>query len=83
MFEKFYLEQDRWVVNQIVLDDAKTPFWRHISYVLAQFDGLYKGHKAAMGKKVSIAQIIRSDARHARLEITYLYNSLGLILMST
>ncbi|XP_064627563.1 phospholipase B-like 1 isoform X2 [Lineus longissimus] len=50
-FKEFYKDQEQWVVDKVVAADGKTPFWRHVSYALAQIDGLYKGHKAAMGKR--------------------------------
>jgi len=43
----FYAEQDKWmrfmIKNHPSEEDA---FWRHVAYVMAQFDGLYAGYKA-------------------------------------
>ena len=43
---KFYAEQDEWtrakIENHPPEEDA---FWRHVEYIMAQFDGLYDGYK--------------------------------------
>ena len=44
----FFAEQDRWmrsmIRNHSMEEDA---YWRHVAYILAQFDGLYAGYRAA------------------------------------
>jgi len=43
----FYAEQDSWtramIKNHPHDEDA---FWRHVAYIMAQFDGLYAGYKS-------------------------------------
>jgi len=45
--KSFYAEQDKWtrtmIKNHPHEEDA---FWRHVAYIMAQFDGLYAGYRA-------------------------------------
>jgi len=45
--KSFYAEQDKWtrtmIKNHPHDEDA---FWRHVAYIMAQFDGLYAGYRA-------------------------------------
>ncbi|XP_064627540.1 phospholipase B-like 1 [Lineus longissimus] len=45
----FFEEQEKYALNRISQDAGRTPYWRHVGYVLAQMEGLYDGHKAALG----------------------------------
>ena len=44
----FYGEQDKWtramIKNHPSDEDA---YWRHVDYIMTQFDGLYAGYRAA------------------------------------
>lgn len=42
--KKFFKDQDVWTRNMIEKFGKTDPLWRHVSYVLAQFDGLYAGY---------------------------------------
>jgi len=44
----FYAEQDKWT-RAMIKDhpSGEDAFWRHVDYVMAQFDGLCAGYKAA------------------------------------
>ena len=44
----FYAEQDKWTRSMIKNHPASEDvFWRHVQYIMAQFDGLYAGYRAA------------------------------------
>jgi len=44
----FYAEQDNWMRSMIKNHPSEEDaYWRHVSYILAQFDGLYAGYRAA------------------------------------
>jgi len=46
--KKFYAEQDKWTRSMIKNHPSEEDaFWRHVAYIMAQFDGLYAGYKAA------------------------------------
>jgi len=43
----FLAKQDYWLRSMIVKHPkSEDAFWRHISYIIAQFDGLYAGYKS-------------------------------------
>jgi hypothetical protein len=43
----FFMKQDKWMRSMIDSHPAdEDSLWRHVSYILAQFDGLYSGYKA-------------------------------------
>jgi Phospholipase B len=43
----FMTKQDYWLRSMIVTHPkAEDTFWRHVSYIIAQFDGLYAGYKS-------------------------------------
>ncbi|KAL5018080.1 hypothetical protein ScPMuIL_003802 [Solemya velum] len=44
--KQFFSDQDKWMRKMISEQGPKDPFWRHISYIAAQFDGLYYGYKS-------------------------------------
>ena len=44
--KKFFTEQDIYMRNMIKTNVPGSPFWRHVSYILAQYDGLVAGYKA-------------------------------------
>ena len=47
-FSKFFAKQDVWTRMMIVSHpSSEDAFWRHVSYIVAQFDGLYAGYKVA------------------------------------
>jgi len=45
---EFYAAQDKWtrymIKNHPSNEDA---LWRHVAYIMAQFDGLHAGYRAA------------------------------------
>ena len=44
----FYAEQDKWTRSMIKNHPRdEDAFWRHVAYIMAQFDGLYAGYRAA------------------------------------
>jgi len=44
----FLAKQDNWTRSMIDNHpNDKDSYWRHVAYILAQFDGLYAGYKAA------------------------------------
>jgi len=48
LLEDFLTKQDYWLRSMVVSHPAaEDPYWRHVSYVIAQFDGLYAGYKSA------------------------------------
>jgi len=55
----FYAEQDKWtrtmIKNHPSEEDA---FWRHVEYVMSQFDGLYAGYRAAALKEWVMASAL-------------------------
>ena len=46
----FFSKQSTWMRDMIAKYAKTDPFWTHAGYILAQYDGLYAGYKAA-GKK--------------------------------
>lgn len=43
----FMAKQDQWLRAMIVSHPASEDvYWRHVSYIMAQFDGLYAGYKS-------------------------------------
>lgn len=42
--KKFFNDQDSWTRRMVKLRAQSDPYWKHMSYVLAQFDGLYAGY---------------------------------------
>jgi len=55
----FYGEQDKWtramIKNHPNEEDA---FWRHVDYIMTQFDGLYAGYRAAALPEWVIASLL-------------------------
>lgn len=45
-FREFFTSQDQWIRVMIAKYGTSDIYWRHVSYVLSQFDGLYAGYKA-------------------------------------
>ena len=44
----FYAQQDKWMRSTIKNHPSdENVFWRHVAYIVAQFDGLYAGYRAA------------------------------------
>ena len=43
----FLSKQDAWMRKMVAGKGKKDAFWRHVGYVVSQFDGLYDGYKAA------------------------------------
>ena len=44
----FYAAQDNWTRAMIKNHPSEEDsFWRHVAYIIAQFDGLYAGYRAA------------------------------------
>ncbi len=48
--QKFLIEQDKWLRHMIQKHSDHDPLWRHISYILSQFDGLLAGYKSVAEK---------------------------------
>jgi hypothetical protein len=47
-YVEFMRKQDQWMRSMIQSHpSSEHAFWMHVSYVIAQFDGLYAGYKAA------------------------------------
>ena len=44
--KKFFLEQDAYMREMIEKYIPSNPYWRHVSYILAQYDGLVRGYGA-------------------------------------
>ena len=44
--KKFFIDQDSWMRMMIKEKATTDAFWRHMSYIVAQFDGLYAGYKS-------------------------------------
>ena len=44
--KKFFLEQDTYMREMIEKYIPSNPYWRHVSYILAQYDGLVRGYGA-------------------------------------
>jgi len=42
----FYAEQNKWM-RSMIKNQTSDAFWRHVAYIMAQFDGLYAGYRAA------------------------------------
>ena len=43
----FYAEQDKWTRSMIKNHPSdEDAYWRHVAYIMAQFDGLYDGYRA-------------------------------------
>ena len=42
----FLAEQDNWTRSMIETHPSDA-YWRHVSYIMAQLDGLYAGYRAA------------------------------------
>lgn len=73
-FRKFFASQDQWIRVMITKYGTSDIYWRHVSYVLSQFDGLYAGYKATAEsdweKDVFLLQLLNGlgdllDIRHA------------------
>jgi len=49
--KKFYADQEQWmramIKNHSSADGELGVFWRHVEYIVFQYDGLYAGYKAA------------------------------------
>jgi len=44
----FYAEQDKWTRSMIKDHPSdEDAFWRHVAYIMAQFDGICAGYRAA------------------------------------
>jgi len=44
----FYAAQDKWTRLMIKHHPSEEDaFWRHVAYIMQQFDGLYAGYRAA------------------------------------
>ena len=41
--EEIFIDQDSWMRMMIKEKETTDAFWRHMSYIVAQFDGLYAG----------------------------------------
>ncbi|XP_001370772.3 phospholipase B-like 1 [Monodelphis domestica] len=58
--QDFLAKQDDWAREQVG-KNKKSPFWRHIGYILSQLDGLYFGAaqraKAAQRKPLTVFQV--------------------------
>ena len=46
----FLNKQDMWTRQMISKHGDVDPYWRHVSYIIAQFDGLYDGYKSVAAK---------------------------------
>ena len=42
--KKFFLDQDTYMREMIQKNVPASPYWRHVSYILAQYDGLVSGY---------------------------------------
>ncbi|ESP01375.1 hypothetical protein LOTGIDRAFT_186156 [Lottia gigantea] len=45
--KQYFIDQDKWMRKMINENAPKDPIWRHVSYIIAQYDGLIEGYKAA------------------------------------
>jgi len=46
-FRTFFAKQDSWMRKMVATYKKTDPYWRHVGYILAQFDGLVAGYQAA------------------------------------
>jgi len=47
-YKTFFAEQEQWTRSMIKKhSSSENEFWRHVEYIMAQFDGLYDGYIAA------------------------------------
>jgi hypothetical protein len=53
----FMTVQDKWTRKMISAHADTSPYWHHVSYVTAQFDGLVKGYQAAVKNDNSLIQL--------------------------
>lgn len=56
--KKFFNDQDTWMRMMIKEKSSSDAFWRHMSYIVAQFDGLYAGYKS-VAKSEWVSYIMR------------------------
>ena len=54
--QTFFTQQDTWMRGMIAKYAKSDPLWAHAGYILAQYDGLYAGYKAA-GKAEWVSHI--------------------------
>ena len=47
----YFIEQENWTNKMIEQFGTSDPFWRHVSYVNAQLDGLHEGYKTVAPKQ--------------------------------
>ena len=47
---RYFQEQDEWLRTMISKHSGSDPYWRHVAYVMAQFDGLYDGYRSVAEK---------------------------------
>ncbi|KAK6171419.1 hypothetical protein SNE40_019612 [Patella caerulea] len=45
--KKYFIQQDQWMRKMIKENVPKNPLWRHVSYIISQYDGLIEGYNAA------------------------------------
>ena len=43
---RYFQKNDEWVRGMISKHSSGDPYWRHVAYIMAQFDGLYDGYKS-------------------------------------
>ena len=43
------MKQDGWMRSMIKSQGSSDPYWRHVSYVLSHYDGLWGGYQKAKG----------------------------------
>ena len=43
----FFFEQDLWMRSMIKKMSSRDPYWRHMGYILSQYDGLVAGYGEA------------------------------------
>lgn len=48
---KYFMKQDKWMTSMIKQFGTSDPFWRHVSYINAQLDGLYDGYKTVASSR--------------------------------
>lgn len=45
-YRQFFAKQNEWTRQMIQKYGSSDAYWRHVSYIVSQFDGLYAGYKA-------------------------------------
>jgi len=72
-YRQFFAKQDEWTRQMIQKYGTDDSYWRHVSYIVSQFDGLHAGYKAtaetAWDTDVFVIQMLNAvgdmiDIRH-------------------